>query len=361
MQKSATTPRTAVSWPTLNMQTSVLLLLVGVLTAVFLLNLFLGSVRIPPGEIVDVLLGGEASKASWTTIVLKFRLPKAVTAVLAGSALAVSGLQMQTLFRNPLAGPFVLGINAGASLGVALVILALGAAGSTFLASLTLLGDVSVAVAASVGSGLVLLLVLLVARRVETMTLLILGLLFGYATSALVSILLYFSSPERISAYVLWTFGSFGGVTWEQMQVLAPVVLLGLLIAWLAVKPLNALLLGEAYARSLGVAVLPTRIAIIVSTALLAGSITAFAGPIGFIGIAVPHLCRSWFNSSDHRILVPACVVVGSLVALIADLIAQLPGSQTVLPLNAITALIGAPIVAWVILRRRNLRASFGR
>ena len=348
-------------WPTLGIQSRVLFLLLSLLFAVFLLSLLLGSVRIPLDEVLTILLGGEGSKASWTTIILKFRLPKATTAVLAGSALAVSGLQMQTMFRNPLAGPFVLGINSGASLGVALIILTLGATGSTLLASLSLLGDFSVVVAASLGSGLVLILILTVAHRVETMTLLILGLLFGYATSAFVSILLYFSSPERISTYVTWTFGSFGGVTWEQMWVLAPTILIGLFIAWFNVKSLNALLLGEAYARSLGVQVRQTRLWIIVSTALLAGSITAFAGPIGFIGIAIPHLCRSWFNSSDHRILVPTSILVGSIVALMADLIAQLPGSQTVLPLNAITALIGAPIVAWVILRRRNLSASFGK
>lgn len=360
-----TTPQpnqtTTIAWPRLGLEMRLFGLLLGGVLGLFLLSLLLGSVQIPLDEVLTILVGGEAEKASWATIILKFRLPKAVTAVFAGSALAVSGLQMQTLFRNPLAGPFVLGINSGASLGVALVILTVGATGSTLLASLTIIGDFGVVVAASVGAGLVLLLIVGVARRVETMTLLILGLLFGYATSALVSILLYFSSPERISAYVTWTFGSFGGVTWAQMRVLAPVVLAGLLIAWLTVKPLNALLLGEAYARTLGVNVRRARFWIICSTALLAGSITAFAGPIGFIGIAVPHLCRSLFNSSDHRVLIPTTILMGAGIALLADLIAQLPGSQTVLPLNAITALIGAPVVGWVILRRRNLRASFGR
>lgn len=361
MQNSSISKTTAVSWPTLGIQTHMVVLLTTALLALFLLSLLLGSVNIPLDEIISVLLGGEASKASWTTIILKFRLPKAITAVLAGSALAVSGLQMQTLFRNPLAGPFVLGINSGASLGVALVILTVGATGSTLLASLTLLGDLSVVLAASLGSGLVLFLVLLLARRVDTMTLLILGLLFGYATSAIVSILLYFSSPERITAFVQWTFGSFAGVTWAQMRILAPVVLIGLLISWLTVKPLNALLLGETYANSLGVNVKRSRLWILCSTAILAGSITAFAGPIGFIGIAVPHLCRSLFSTSDHRILIPTTILMGGTIALFADLVAQLPGSQTLLPLNAITALIGAPVVAWVILRRRNVRASMGQ
>jgi iron complex transport system permease protein len=283
-----------------------------------------------------------------------------LTAVLAGSALAISGLQMQTLFRNPLAGPFVLGINSGASLGVALVVLSFGTATSGLLAALGFLGNFGIVVAASLGSGLVLFLVMIVARRVNNMTLLILGLLFGYATSAIVSVLLYFAIAERIQAYITWTFGSFGGVTWGQLQVLAPAVLLALAIAWLSAKPLNALLLGEAYARSLGLTVQRARFLILTSASILAGAITAFCGPIAFIGVAVPHLCRSLFNSSDHRVLVPATIMMGAIVALTADLIAQLPGSQTVLPLNAVTALIGAPVVAWVILRKRNLRATFG-
>ncbi|MBK7897204.1 MAG: iron ABC transporter permease [Candidatus Promineifilaceae bacterium] len=347
---------TAVSNP--NRQRGGLILLLLALLGIFLLSLFVGSVRIPLGDILQVLLGGTAERETWTTIVLKVRLPKAVTAVLAGSALSVSGLQMQTMFRNPLAGPFVLGINSGASLGVALVVLAVGT-GSTLLAGLGLLSDFGIVVAASLGAGLVLFLVLAVARRVETMTLLILGLMFGYATSALVSVLLYFSIAERIQAYIAWTFGSFGGVTWRQMQVMAPAVLLGLAIAWLSAKPLNALLLGETYAQSLGLSVRRARIGVLVSASLMAGAITAFCGPIGFVGVAVPHLCRSLFGTSNHRLLIPASILLGGIVALVADLLAQLPGSQITLPLNAVTALIGAPVVTWVILRQRNLRSSF--
>ncbi|MEZ4594135.1 MAG: iron ABC transporter permease [Chloroflexota bacterium] len=347
---------TAVSTP--NRQRWGMTLLLLALLGVFMLSLFVGSVRIPLDEIVRVLLGGTAERETWTTIVLKVRLPRAVTAVLAGSALSVSGLQMQTMFRNPLAGPFVLGINSGASLGVALVVLAVGT-GSTLLAGLGLLSDFSIVVAASLGAGLVLFLVLAVARRVETMTLLILGLMFGYATSALVSVLLYFSIAERIQAYIAWTFGSFGGVTWRQMQVMAPAVLLGLAIAWLSAKPLNALLLGETYAQSLGLSVRRARVSVLVSASLMAGAITAFCGPIGFVGVAVPHLCRSLFGTSNHRLLVPATILLGGIVALVADLLAQLPGSQITLPLNAVTALIGAPVVTWVILRQRNLRSSF--
>jgi iron complex transport system permease protein len=201
---------------------------------------------------------------------------------------------------------------------------------------------------------------MMVARRVQsTMTLLILGLMFGYATSSLVSVLLYFSIADRIQAYISWTFGTFGGVTWSQMQVLAPLVLAGLLGSFLLMKPLNALLLGETYARSLGLNVRRSRLAIIVSAAVLAGVVTAFCGPIGFLGIAVPHLCRSLFGTSDHRVLLPAVTLMGALVALVADLVAGLPGSQLTLPLNAVTALIGAPVVTWVILRQRNLRESF--
>jgi iron complex transport system permease protein len=268
---------------------------------------------------------------------------------------------MQTLFRNPLADPFVLGVNSGASLGVALVVLSVGTTGSILMAGIGLLGDFGLAAAAVAGASLALLIVLVVAARVQSvMTILILGLMFGYATGAVVSLLLYFSIAERIQAYVNWTFGSFGGVTWGQMPVFAPVILLGLGSAFLLSKPLNALLLGENYARSMGMNVRRSRLAIILSTALLSGAVTAFCGPIGFLGLAVPHLCRSLLGTSDHRVLVPACAMLGAALALVADFIAQVPGHQVVLPLNVVTVLIGAPVVAWVILRRRNLRATFG-
>lgn len=347
-------------WPRLGIRPLILTILIAVLILCIGLSLTLGSVRIPLKEILIILVGGEPSKATWTTIIFQFRLPKAITAVLAGAALGISGLQMQTLFRNPLAGPFVLGISSGASLGVALIVLSVGTAATGLLASLGLLGNFGIVVAASFGSGLVLFAVMAVARHVNNMTLLILGLLFGYVTSAIVSILLFFAISERIQAYISWTFGSFGGVTWNQLHVFVPVILLTILMAWLSAKPLNALLLGEAYARSLGLTVRRSRIIILTSASILAGTVTAFCGPIAFIGVAVPHLCRSLFNTSDHRILVPGTILTGGIVALIADLIAQLPGSDTVLPLNSVTALIGAPIVVWVIVRRRNLQASFG-
>lgn len=347
-------------WPRLGMRWAVFALLLAVLGGIFLLSLAVGSVRIPLDEIIRVLLGGDASRDSWTNIILKFRLPKALTAMLAGAALAVSGLQMQTFFRNPLAGPYVLGISSGASLGVAVVVLSAGTVGASLIAGLGLAADLTLAFAASLGAGVVMLLVLLVARKVHnSMTLLILGLMFGYLTSALVSLLLHFSIAERIQSYINWTFGSFGGVTWNQMVILAPAVLAGLGLSFALSKPLNALLLGEAYARSMGLNVMRARVLIVAATAILAGSVTAFCGPVGFIGIAVPHLCRSLFSTSDHRVLIPATIVMGAIVALVAALIAEVPGSRIVLPLNAVTSLIGAPVVMFVILKRRNLRQAF--
>lgn len=330
------------------------------LLIVFALSLSLGSVHIPVGEIVSVLLGGEGVRPAWAIIVHTIRLPKAITAMLAGAALSVSGLQMQTLFRNPLADPFVLGINSGASLGVAIVVLAVGAVGSALLAGLGVLGDLSLAFAASLGAAAVLGCVLLISRKVQSvMTLLILGLMFGYATSAFVSVLLYFSIPEQIQAFIIWTFGSFGGVTWRQMAVFSPAIGLGLLLAFLTVKPLNALLLGEKYAQSMGVPVKRVRIWTLAGASILAGVTTAFCGPIAFLGLAVPHLCRSLLNTSDHRLLMPAVTLLGATLALFADVIARMPGSQATLPLNAVTSLIGAPVVIWVILRRQNLNAAF--
>jgi len=344
----------------LGLRPSLLLVLVAGLLGVFLLSLAVGSVEIPFNQIVTVLLGGEAERTAWTNIVLKFRLPKALTAMLAGMALGVSGLMMQTFFRNPLAGPFVLGVSSGASLGVAIVVLSTGAIGGTLMAGLGLSGDLLLAMAAGLGAGVTMVLVLLVSVRIQSsMTLLILGLMFGYLVSALVSLLLYFAVPERIQAYINWTFGSFGGVTWDQLPILGGVVSIGLVLAFLLTKSLNALLLGENYARSLGMNVFLARVGIIASTALLAGVVTAFCGPIGFIGIAVPHLCRSLFNTSDHRLLVPGTILMGAIVALVASLIAEVPGNNLVLPLNAVTALMGAPIVIAVILRQRNIGKSF--
>jgi iron complex transport system permease protein len=347
-------PRQGVArWPRVLGVWGALLLALG---AAFLLSLMLGSVRIPLDDVARVLLGGEAHRASWNDIIWLFRVPKAITAVLAGAALAAAGLQLQTLFRNPLADPYILGVSSGASLGVAVVILGSGAGGGLLLSQgLGLFGELTLAVAASLGALLVLGVVLVLMRWTHNMlALLILGLMLGYLTSALVSLMVYTSRPERIQAFSLWSAGSFSGVTWSQLGAFAPVVILALGVAMLMPKTLNALLLGEAYARSMGVNVKVARFGIILSASLLAGATTAFCGPVGFIGVAVPHVTRALLGTSDHRQVVPASLAFGALLALIADLIAQVPGSQAVLPLNTVTALFGVPVVAWVLLRSRN-------
>lgn len=348
-------------FPKLGLRTWIVVLLIVILVVAFILSLTLGSVHIPPEQVLRILTGGEPDKASWTDVIFKFRLPKAVTAMFVGAALAVSGLQMQTLFRNPLADPFILGVSSGASLGVALVVLGTGAGGvSAYITGLNVFGDLSLAVAASLGAGSVLGAVLIVSRRVQnTITLLILGLMFGYLTNAVVSLLIYFSQPERVQAFSLWAAGSFGGVTWNQMRVFSPVILSGLLISYVMIKPLNALLLGDEYARSLGLNVRRARFWIILSASLLAGVSTAFCGPVWFVGVAVPHVARSLLNTADHRALLPASMLMGASFALVADVIAQSPGSQYVLPLNVIMSLFGVPIILWVILRQKQLRQSF--
>ena len=322
-------------------------------------SLLLGSVALPFGNLGQILLDTAGERSVWGYIFYMVRMPKALTALLAGAALAAAGLQMQTLFLNPLAGPFVLGINAGASLGVAAVLLAGGPAAAVLGGSLAFAGGVGATGAAVAGAGLVLALVLLMAHRVSVTTLIVLGLMLSYVVSAVVSLLLYFSHPERIQAFLAWSFGSFGGVTWQDLRLLAPAVVLGLVLAGLAVKPLNALLLGEDHALSLGIDVRRMRWLVLLSASLLAGAVTAFAGPVAFIGVAVPHLARSLLRTADHRVLLPACLSLGGLVALLADLAAQLPGTQTVLPLNAVTAVFGAPVVIWALLRRPDAQAAF--
>jgi cobalamin transport system permease protein len=344
----------------------VIIAISGLLIVSFAAHLSLGSVSIPLGQTVRALVGGAVENETWRTIVLDFRLPRAITAALAGAALAVGGLLMQTLFRNPLAGPFVLGINAGASLGVAVVVLGgsvMGTAtvaGSGLLAGAGIGGDALLAAAASFGAAAVLLVVLAVARRVESaMTLLVLGVLFSYAVSAGVSVLMHFSIPQEIQTYINWTFGSFAGVDRSQLGLLAGVIGVGLAATGLLVKPLNALLLGETYALSMGVRTRVVRTLVIAVTALLAGTVTAYCGPIAFVGIAVPHLTRAILRDADHRRVLPATVLLGASTAVIADLVASLPGLRIVLPLNAVTALIGAPIVIAVIVRRGDLGGEF--
>lgn len=336
-------------------------ILIAGVVLLLLINLALGSVDIPLGEIIHILLGGRASNEAWTKIVINIRIPRAVTAVLAGSALSVGGLLMQTLFRNPLAGPSVLGITAGASLGVAIVMLAGGTITSIFaIQQLSALGSWVTVIAASIGASVVLLLILFISVKVrDNVTLLIIGLMIGNLTIALVSIWQYFSRPEQIQDYLIWTFGSLAGVPLDQVWILVMVVLMGGGIAMALSKPLNGFLLGENYARSMGIPVFSSRIWIIVSTSLLAGGITAFCGPIGFVGIAVPHLTRSLMGSNDHRVLIPATLLMGAILLLACDIIAQVPGSTTTLPISAVTSMVGSPVVIWVIIQRKNLQASF--
>jgi iron complex transport system permease protein len=329
------------------------------LLVVFLLDVAIGSVHIPLKEVFKTLFSLRSQNNTWRYIVANIRIPKAFTAILAGCGLSVSGLQMQTLFRNPLAGPDVLGITAGASLGVAVIMLAGGSIATLYtIKELGLSGSWLIIVAACLGAAGIMLLVMTIAGSIrDNVMMLIIGVMIGTITLSIISIWQYFSSPELIKDYLLWTFGSLGGVSGDQLWLLSVAVVIGLIVSFLSSKLLDALLLGENYARSMGLTVKRARIIIICSTSLLTGSITAFCGPVGFIGIAVPHIARSLFNTSNHRILIPGCCLIGTLLMLLCDMIAQLPGSQTVLPINIVTALIGAPVVIWVILHRNNRRS----
>lgn len=330
------------------------ILLLIALVICFGVNISLGSVSIPLNELLNSLLGIQVQDESWNYIIWDYRIPKAFTAILVGSGLALSGLLMQTLFRNPLAGPFVLGISSGASLGAALLIMGSSALAGLF--SFGFINDVSLAIAASIGSLLVLLVVMSVATRVkDTMALLIIGLMFGSITAAIVSVLSYFTSAEKLQQYIYWSFGSLGNLSWPQLGLLLGIVLSGLMLSIFSIKSLNALLLGEYYAQSLGVNMKKSRYLIIIATGILAGSITAFAGPIAFVGLAVPHLTRQIFDTTDHKILMPAVLVYGAILMLLCDTIAQLPSSANVIPINAITSIIGAPIVIWLLVRKRKM------
>lgn len=327
----------------------------------FVVDIMLGSIRIPFSDVARIVFSHESENQAWLFIVEKIRLPKAITAILVGCGLSVSGLQMQTLFRNPLAGPSELGITAGAGLGVAAVMLTSGSSvGIYAVRELGVSGSWLIIAMASLGSALVLSLILLIAGRIrDNVILLIVGVMIGTITLSVVSIWQYFSRPEQLQEYIMWTFGSLGGVTEYHLYALAGVVSFGLLLAFVSSKSLNALLLGENYARSMGLTIGRSRLIIMAGTSLLTGSITAFCGPIGFIGIAIPHITRSIFNTADHRILIPATCLVGTVLMLVCDIIAQMPGTQTVLPINIVTSLLGAPVVIWIIISRNNLRSSF--
>jgi iron complex transport system permease protein len=337
------------------------------LTVLFLLLLFVfitdiafGSVSIPLRAVMDIILSGKSDNESWIYIVEQIRIPKAITAVIVGCGLPVSGLQMQTLFRNPLACPSILGVTAGAGLGVALVMLSAGSITTAYaIKELGISGSWLLLLAASVGASLIMFLIIAISARIrDNVVMLVVGVMIGSITLSVISIWQYFSSPEQVKDYLLWTFGSLGGVSGSQLYLLAAVVAAGLLISFASSKMLDTLLLGEHYASTMGLTVNRARLLIIGSTSLLAGSVTAFCGPIGFIGVAVPHLTRSLFNTSDHRLLIPACCLMGTTLMLLCDIIAQLPGSSSILPINIITALVGSPVVIWIILSRNNLKNS---
>ena len=328
------------------------LLFVGVLLLTFL-NISLGSVSIPVKEVFASIFNLEVSKDTWQYIVVEYRLPKALTAIITGSGLAISGLLMQTLFRNPLAGPYVLGLSSGASLGVAIVIMGASVFGGAFAG--ILLSKWSLVIASSLGSLLVLMAVMLASLRLrDTMAILIIGLMFASLTAAVVSVLSYFSPAAQLQQYVFWSFGSLGDLAWNEVGILAIFWTVGIILAISCIKNLNTLLLGEQYAKSLGVSIQKNRLIIIIATSLLAGSITAFAGPIAFVGLAVPHLVRQIIPVNNHSILVPAVLLGGAALMLICDIAAQLPGQEFTLPINAITSLIGAPVVIWLLVRKRK-------
>ena len=326
-------------------------LMILLIVVLFALNILVGSVSIPASDVCHILFGATDIKPSWQYIILESRLPQALTALLAGGALAVSGLMMQTAFRNPLAGPSIFGINSGAGLGVALVMLLLG--GSISTGSVSISGFVAVLLAAFVGAMLVMALIFLFSTMVRNnVMLLIIGIMIGYISNSAISLLNFFATDEGVKSYMVWGMGSFGGVTMKMMPVFSSITILGLLGAVLLIKPLNALLLGDRYAENLGVNIVRTRNWLLIVTGLLTAIVTAFCGPVAFIGLAVPHIARLLLHTDNHRLLLPATILMGSLVALICNLLCVLPGEAGVIPLNAITPLIGAPVIIYVIARR---------
>ncbi len=331
-----------------------ILLTLGLLL-LFFVNISFGSITIPFKEIYRSLSGSQASKSTWEYIIINYRLPKAITAVLVGMGLSISGLLMQTLFRNPLAGPYVLGLSSGASLGVAFIILGAGFL-PPFLSGI-LLSSYGIVLSSTVGSTVVLLLVLLVSQQLrDTMAILIVGLMFGSFTSAIVGVLTYFSSAEQLQKFTFWSMGNLGNLSWSSIIILSISVAIGLLLSLLSIKPLNALLLGENYSKSMGLNFKKARLIIIFATSILAGSITAYAGPIAFVGLAVPHIAKLVFQTSNHSILYWSTLLLGAGIMLICDVVSQMPGMDITLPINAVTSIIGAPVVIWLLVRKRSFQ-----
>jgi iron complex transport system permease protein len=327
------------------------IILPALLLVLFLLNISLGSVRIPISETLKVLTGGTPTQPIWANIIFDFRLTKALTCILAGGALALGGLMMQTLFRNPLAGPDVLGLSSGASLAVAIVIMVTGTGSLLFYHSFSL------ALAASIGCAAIFILVLVISQRIkDNVSLLLIGLMIGALTSSVVSVLQFVSRAEDQQYYLVWTFGSISSLNWPEIQILGLAVLVGVTLGLISVKPLNAWLLGDNYATSMGINLKKSRMLIIIGTCILTGAVTAFCGPIAFVGLAVPHLARLVIDTTNHKVLIPAVIISGGSLMLFCDILSQLPGSGFIIPINAITSLVGAPVVIWVIVRSKKIR-----
>ena len=330
-------------------------LLLVAIALLFVINLAIGSIDIPMKDVVAILLGNDETSEIWQNIILKSRVPQALTATMAGAGLAISGLQMQTVFHNPLAGPSVLGVSSGASLGVAFVVLLSGAIGNVALSRLGYLGDTALSIAAIIGSLSVMGLIVWISQRVKgNVTLLIIGVMIGYLASAIIGILKFFSPEEDVKAFVVWGLGSFSRVSGDQMVLFVVIMAILIPLSMLLIKTLNLMLLGDEYAKNLGLNINRARTLIILSAGILIAIVTAYCGPIMFIGLAVPHLCRAVFRSSNHRILMPGTMLMGAALALVCNLLARMPGFEGVLPVNSVTALIGAPVIAVVLFKRRN-------
>lgn len=315
------------------------------------LNLLYGSIDIPFGEVVKAIFGGEVSKATWETIVIETRLPMALTATLAGAALAVAGLLLQTTFDNPLAGPSILGVSTGSSLGVAIVMLAMGGVVSEAISSY-----LGILLGAIVGATVVMLVLLFFSSIVKSTTmLLIIGIMVGYLTSSAISLLNFFSTQEGVHSFVIWGMGNFSGVTLDRLPMFSILILISLLLSFMLVKPLNALLLGARYAENLGVSIKATRNKLLLLSGILTAIVTAFCGPIGFLGLVVPHIARLALRSSNHTVLLPATALAGAVIALLCNLISVLPASWGVIPINAITPVIGVPIIIYIIINRKKI------
>lgn len=326
------------------------------LVLLFAGSLVYGAVSIPLDAVADILMGNETVKESWRQILLNSRLPQAVTALLTGASLAVSGLLLQTLFKNPLAGPSILGISDGANLGVAAVMLYFGGT-LNMVNSLPMSGYLAIVVAAFAGACIILGIIIFFSTKVKSnVMLLIIGIMVGYMASSLISILNYYASTDKVHAFVMWGMGDFSGVSSQQLPFFTTCSLVGLLLSILLIKPLNALLLGEMYAANLGIKVKRTRVLILLCTGILTATATAFCGPISFIGLAVPHIARLLLGSSNHKLLLPVTLLTGSCVALLCNIVMVLPGGNGILPLNAVTPLIGAPVIIYVIMNRKNIQ-----